>query len=297
MNQETFEVNDRNIRVYGLETQKLLFESNVLLINLTPALFELGKNLILSGTKLTLFDDQKKVNEQDIRDNFFLSNKNLQENRDECCKKVFHKIKEAADIKIIKNINDIKNSNIKYACVDLENFFDDFLKIEKIINECEITVYYMKVEKDKFIMFNNLTLKQGQEIPNKDDVVERFQIFEDDADFCQLEDDEKKENSEKEVLIEYEKVSLEEKISLLKKNLSGKFGDFISYSIKYANILLENLCQKSNLSEFNPVKNVVNYILGGIACKELVICIGKKKNPNIKIYFFDAFNEYGNFIP
>ena len=72
MNKDIFEENDRNIRVFGLETQKKLFESEVLIMNITPMMSELCKNLILSGAGICLYDDGSNISSIDSETNFFL---------------------------------------------------------------------------------------------------------------------------------------------------------------------------------------------------------------------------------
>ena len=70
MNKEIFEENDRNIRVFGLETMKKLFETEVLILGFTPAMTELSKNLILSGAGICLFDSGIKIEKKDTENNF-----------------------------------------------------------------------------------------------------------------------------------------------------------------------------------------------------------------------------------
>ena len=72
MNKELIAENDRSIRLYGIETQKKLFESTTILFNLTPSITELAKDLLLSGVSLILFDDNSIISELDTEINFFL---------------------------------------------------------------------------------------------------------------------------------------------------------------------------------------------------------------------------------
>ena len=102
MNKELLEENDRNIRLFGIETQKKLFETKVLLINLTPAVTELAKNLILSGTQLILYDDETIVTENDKNYNFFLNSEDLNKNKSNSLKIKLNLIKSSANIDIIK---------------------------------------------------------------------------------------------------------------------------------------------------------------------------------------------------
>jgi hypothetical protein len=45
-------------------------------VNLTPAITELGKNMVLSGISLCLYD-KEVVNQADIENNFYISNEGL----------------------------------------------------------------------------------------------------------------------------------------------------------------------------------------------------------------------------
>ena len=73
MNREDLEVYDRNIRVWGKDTQIKISSSNVLLINLAPANTEVAKNLILSGINLLFLTDENFVTQKDVEHNFFFS--------------------------------------------------------------------------------------------------------------------------------------------------------------------------------------------------------------------------------
>ena len=81
MNKELFEENDRNIRVFGLETIKKLFETEVLLLGFTPAMTELSKNLILSGAGICLFDPKINIEQKDTLDNFVFNVNDIGKNK------------------------------------------------------------------------------------------------------------------------------------------------------------------------------------------------------------------------
>ena len=132
MDKELFEENDRNIRVFGLDTMKKLFETEVLLLGFTPVMTELSKNLILSGAGICLFDFGGKVEKKDTENNFVYNVNDIGKNKAEVLKEKIKLFKDPCKISII---NEIKNKNIKYAVVDMGD--DDIKKNSNIIKEKE----------------------------------------------------------------------------------------------------------------------------------------------------------------
>ena len=94
MNKELIAENDRSIRLYGIETQKKLFESTTILFNLTPSITELAKDLLLSGVSLILFDDNSIINELDTEINFFFNSDDINKNKSIVLKNKLQMIKE-----------------------------------------------------------------------------------------------------------------------------------------------------------------------------------------------------------
>lgn len=68
LTQEQLKIYDRQ-RFIGLDVQKKLVDSNILLSPLNGVMSELAKNLILTGCNLTLFDT-KTIDEEDVETNF-----------------------------------------------------------------------------------------------------------------------------------------------------------------------------------------------------------------------------------
>ena len=150
MNKELFEENDRNIRVFGLDTMKKLFETEVLLLGFTPAITELSKNLILSGAGICLFDMGAKVEQKNIENNFVFNIKDIGSNKAVVLKEKIKLFKDPCRISIINDINGIKNKNIKYGVVDIG---DNDIKNNNIIKEVENIMignkgllYYIKLD-------------------------------------------------------------------------------------------------------------------------------------------------------
>lgn len=74
---------DWQIWLWGSDGQKWLAESKICLVGASSAGCEAFKNLILPGIGKVVIIDDKKVTEQDIKSNFFLTQESLGKNRDE----------------------------------------------------------------------------------------------------------------------------------------------------------------------------------------------------------------------
>ena len=325
MNKDIFEENDRNIRVFGLETQKKLFESEVLIMNVTPMTSELCKNLILSGAGLCLFDNGSKVEESDSLKNFFYNKNDSGKNKSALLKEKIETFKKNCRITIITQINEIKSRKIKYGVMDLsQDAFSEEIKaeVEKNMIENNAILYYIKIENDKAIFLNNILEKKFM-IENKNSDGNRFVKDENIIDYMDLSDDEgstndnnkeNKENkpnedknnkvinisnndeTEKEEKIlkenEYSFLNIEEKIKnikdLIPKNMKKSEEEVINDAFRVINNNLNN--------KDNPLNCLVNYIIGGVVCHEIINCISKKKNPRTNIYYYDAFSGNGKFL-
>ena len=163
MNKDIFEENDRNIRVFGLETQKKLFESEVLIMNITPMMSELCKNLILSGAGICLYDDGSIISNIDSETNFFFNINDSGKKKVDILQQKLKAFKQSCRINIITTVNDIKNKKLKYAVMDLTD--DSFNKqqkkeVENIMIENKGIIYYIKIENDKAVFVNNILEKK-----------------------------------------------------------------------------------------------------------------------------------------
>ena len=199
MNKDIYEENERNIRVFGLETQKKLFESEVLIINITPMMSELCKNIILSGAGLCLFDDNSKIEQNNTENIFFFNNTDIGKKKVEILSEKIKTFKENCRINIINDINEINNRKIKYAVIDLSDgqFNNDIKKqIESIMINNKIIIYYIKIENDKGIFFNNI-LENKFLVENKTDNEARFVKDEKIIDHMDLSDDDSINNENK----------------------------------------------------------------------------------------------------
>ena len=301
MNKELFEENDRNIRVFGLETMKKLFETEVLLLGFTPSMTELSKNLILSGAGICLFDLNINIEQKDTLDNFVFNVNDIGKNKANVLKDKIKLFKDPCKISIINDINEIKKRNIKYGVIDMgdKNIINDnnniIKQIENIMIENKGILYYIKIEKDKAIFLNNILEKKFLENKsNKDGKDPLFEKDEKITEHLTLSDDEE----EKKIFIlkddDYSFFDFNKKIeevkNLIPKKLKKYEEDIINSAFNLININLKNS------ENINPLNCLVNYIIGGVVCHEIINCISRKKNIRTNIYYFDGFNGYGKFL-
>lgn len=132
MEEDKYELYDRNIRLWGKENQQKLSSSCVLLINLNTVITELAKNLLLSGININLYDkcehqsegesQNKLVSEQDVNNNYFLNNSHIGEERVKVLAESLGAINKFATIKEIQNFRDIIAGEIQCVCIGFSTF-------------------------------------------------------------------------------------------------------------------------------------------------------------------------------
>ena len=321
MNKELFEENDRNIRVFGLETMKKLFETEVLILGFTPAMTELCKNIILSGAGICLYDKGIKIEQKDTENNFVFNIKDIGKSKAVVLKEKIQLFKDPCKISIINDINEVKNRNIKYSVIDIgdKDFNDTSLiqQIEQIFIGIKGIIYYIKLETDKGVIFNNILEKKFYEKKENEGKEPLFEKDENIKEHLTLSDDEEdnKDNNEqkKEEKKEMDIVDIsndeEKKIEILKED-DYFFYDFNKKIEEIKNLIPKklkkyeediinaafNVIKISNEKNRNPLNCLVNYIIGGVVCHEIINCISRKKNIRTNIYYFDGFNGYGKFL-
>ncbi|KAE8809864.1 Ubiquitin-activating enzyme E1 2 [Hordeum vulgare] len=79
------DLHSRQLAVYGRETMKRLFGSNVLVSGLQGLGAEIAKNLVLAGVKSVTLHDDGNVELWDLSGNFFLSENDVGQNRAQAC--------------------------------------------------------------------------------------------------------------------------------------------------------------------------------------------------------------------
>ena len=307
MNKEIFEENDRNIRVFGLETMKKLFETEVLILGFTPAMTELSKNLILSGAGICLFDSGIKIEKKDTENNFVFNVNDIGKSKAIVLKEKIKLFKDPCKITIISDINEIKSKNIKFGVVDLgddeisikNNLIKD---VEKIMISNRGILYYIKLEQDKGIFLNNILEKKFSEKKENEGKEPLFQKDEKITEHLTLSDDEEEGNTnpnpkeEKKIEIlkedDYYFFDFEKKIEEIKNLIPKKLKKYEEDIINSA----FNVIKISDNKNANPLFCLMNYIIGGVVCHEIINCISRKKNIRTNVYYFDGFSGNGKFL-
>ena len=123
--QDKYDLYDRNIRLWGKDNQGKLNNSHILLINLTCAITELGKNLLLAGINLYLYDKdnsgkKRLVTKDDINSNFFLSSQDLNKERITILQETLSTINTYTSIKEIESLD--KLDDVQCVCSGFSNF-------------------------------------------------------------------------------------------------------------------------------------------------------------------------------
>ena len=107
---EALKVYDRQ-RFIGLDVQRRLLNSRILLTPMTSLLTELAKNLVLCGCNLVLHDPSL-VSEEDIETNFLLSPVHKGLKKTEVIKQKLNDMNPMVSIEIIDSIEGIKEFDI-----------------------------------------------------------------------------------------------------------------------------------------------------------------------------------------
>ena len=310
LNKDILEENDRNIRVYGSETQQLLFQSEVFIYGLSPCSSELIKDLILSGVKICLFDYNKIVDEREIAHNFFTSKADLQKSMAKVIRDKFLIIKPNASVEIIKQIEEIKNKQFKFAYFDLNeiNISNPLLKeIENVLLSSNCIIYFSKFYGGATVCFNNLkeieSLKEEEnlEIETISDTgsdSENNEKISGNEDIIHIQEEETSKASKKDNRIEqqhFQYLSLHEKLTVflvkpepIKENRKTDY-----YMIRN---IIENIYNISaNLYE-NIFTGINMYLIGGEICREFVNCISQKNKIRDDLFYFSALNSQGFYL-
>jgi ubiquitin-like 1-activating enzyme E1 A len=160
MNEDQYELYDRNIRLWGKDNQTKLNNSKVLLINLNCAITELGKNLILSGISLYLFDNNKTISQEDVNSNFFLNVNDCDKDRAIVICERLSGLNSYISVKVIDNIDNFSD----YNCVCLGfSSFKNMKSYEENFNKKHIVFYCINTSGMYAFFYNNLHVQKQSE--------------------------------------------------------------------------------------------------------------------------------------
>jgi ubiquitin-like 1-activating enzyme E1 A len=125
--EDKYELYDRNIRLWGRENQLKLSKSHVLLININTVVTELAKNLLLSGINLYIYDKRDEgenwlVVEGDIGNNYFLNLSHLGQERIKVLINSLSAINQFASVKELQNLEGVNYVQIQCVCIGFTTF-------------------------------------------------------------------------------------------------------------------------------------------------------------------------------
>lgn len=135
---EALKVFDRQ-RFIGLDVQRRLLNSRILLHPLNGVNTELAKNLVLCGCNLVLHD-QGLVSEEDVETNFLISPANLGMKKAEIIREKLFEMNQMASIEIIEKIEDLKGFDIVAIST---GEFKEMMKWERASRELQKPVYFL----------------------------------------------------------------------------------------------------------------------------------------------------------
>lgn len=129
---------DRQIRLWGVDAQKKLLASSILIINMSGLAAEISKNLVLSGINSITILDSNEVTEAETKMNFLLPNSTIGKNRAEAC--VGELLRLNPMVKVVADKEKVEEKEASYFSKD--NFdlvcalIDDRDILEKINSYC-----------------------------------------------------------------------------------------------------------------------------------------------------------------
>ena len=193
-------------------------------------------------------------------------------------------------------------------------------ELEEIMIVIKGIHYYIKLDTDKGIFLNNILEKKLLENVAKEGKEPLFQNDLDIKEHLTLSDDEDEDNNtkenkkekkeekkemdiiniqndeEKKIIIlkedDYSFFNFEKKIEEVKNLIPKKLKKFEEDIINAA----FNVIKAMDNKEINPLNGLVNYIIGGVVCHEIINCISRKKNIKTNIYYFDGLSGNGKFL-
>lgn len=313
---------DRQIRLWGVDAQKKLLASRILMINMNSLAAEIAKNLVLSGINSLTLLDSNDVSAEDIRENFLLFQSAIGKNRAESSinelVRLNPMVKIVADRRKLEEIDSsyFNNSNFDLVCALIED--NDQLKRinhlcrnNSVLFMCGVVTGmfgYMFVDFNEFHYIAE-TVKIAEESSVKKTENDEKQLFQEKT---------LKFKSYTEFLEDYHK-PIEgltfNKMKRLSKNyfLNLIFNQFYlinrtNYDSRNSEDLAKLLELKKSLFEKYEIderilpdsyikdkkfeKNYftvsVNAILGGTMGQEIIKAISKKNKPTENFFLFDA---------
>lgn len=135
---EALKIYDRQ-RFIGLEVQKRLLNSYILLTPINSLMTELAKNLVLCGCNLAIFDNDL-VSEDDIDTNFLLSDKDLGLNKAKIIRNKLLEMNPMVTVDVLDNLKEIEKFDILAIST---GSFKEMIKWDSVSKEINKPVYIL----------------------------------------------------------------------------------------------------------------------------------------------------------
>ncbi|XP_067874947.1 SUMO-activating enzyme subunit 1 isoform X1 [Heterodontus francisci] len=319
---------DRQIRLWGLEAQKRLRGSRVLLVGMKGLGAEVAKNLTLAGVKaLTLLDHQQATPE-DARSQFLIPNGSLGRNRAEASLERAQNLNPMVEVKVVtENIKDKSQEFFaQYDAVCLTCCpLDVMVRIDQFCRTRNIKFFAGDVFGYHGYMFSNLGehefVEEKQKVvkvgPGEEDGPKAKKVKIDPNEttlikktvsFCPLKEalevdwsNEKAKMCLKRTPSDYFLLQVLLKFRTVKARdpLSDSYEDDSALLLQLRNNVLDSLGVKRDLltdefisscfSELAPVCAVV----GGVLSQEIVKALSQRDPPHNNFFFFDGLKSNG----
>lgn len=151
LSEEHMIIYDRQIRVWGFEAQKKISEALIYMINVDALNFEIGKNLILSGSSLIL-QDSALITQEDVDSNLFITKADIGVSRSSVCQKIFCEINTLVKIVVSASIDPC-------AAICFSGTIQKALEVNSICQTLHIPGYYSFVSGSSIFVLTDLIKK------------------------------------------------------------------------------------------------------------------------------------------
>ncbi|VDO92037.1 unnamed protein product [Soboliphyme baturini] len=138
---DEFRLYDRQIRLWGLDTQRKIRESSVLVCGLSGLGAEVAKNLMLAGVKSLTLMDSEEVTEADLRANFFLVPEDIGKNRATASSARCRELNPGVSVSVVtspaEGLNVDHCRQFSFVCL-MEQTFETIGKVNQVCRQAHV---------------------------------------------------------------------------------------------------------------------------------------------------------------
>ncbi|KAG0458597.1 hypothetical protein HPP92_023754 [Vanilla planifolia] len=140
------DLHSRQLAVYGRETMRRLFASNVLVSGIGGLGVEIAKNLVLAGVKSITLHDEGVVELWDLSSNFYLSEDDVGKNRATACVQKLQELNNAVIISSISNSLSKEQLSKFQAVVFTDISFEKAIEFDDFCRSQQPPIAFIKSE-------------------------------------------------------------------------------------------------------------------------------------------------------